>query len=331
MEKLISVIVPIYKVEDYLEKCIDSIRNQTYQNLEIILVDDGSPDKCPQMCDDFAKEDSRIKVIHRKNGGLSAARNSGLEIATGEYIGFVDSDDYIHSKMYETLLAHLEESNAELAVCRVQDVFEIGEEALLTGGEKVETMTNVEALKSIYGDWGTDMKVAWNKLYRREIFNELRYNEGKVHEDEFMIHKVLYCIKKVVTTSYKMYYYQRGSASIMRVKKYSLQRLQGLEALEDRIRLWGSCEDKTLVSKMYESYFNSLIISYYLVKQHYPEEKQIIKELREKFLLVYKKKSKEMNFSIKLKLKYNLYRTSTKAYYIAHGGFDSKNLNRKKK
>ena len=331
MEKLISVIVPIYKVEDYLKKCVDSIRNQTYQNLEIILVDDGSPDKCPQMCDEFAKEDKRIKVIHRKNGGLSAARNSGLEIANGEYIGFVDSDDYIHSRMYEILVERLEKNNADLAVSRVQDVFEIGEEKKLTGEEKVEIMTNVEALKSIYGEWGTDMKVAWNKLYKREIFNELRYKEGKVHEDEFMIHRVMYKIKKVVTTSYKLYYYQRGNVSIMRGKKYPLQRLHGLEALEDRIGLWGNCGDKELVSKMYESYFNRLIINYYLIKQYYPEEKEIIKELRNKFLLVYKEKSKEMYFSIKLKLKYNLYRMSTKVYYIAHGGFDSENINRKKK
>ena len=196
MEELVSVIVPIYKVEPYLKKCVDSIRNQTYKNLEIILVDDGSPDECPKMCDDFAKEDNRIKVIHRKNGGLSAARNSGLEIATGKYIGFVDSDDYIHSKMYEILVGRLEEKSADLAVCRVQDVFEIGEEEALSTEEKVETMTNVEALKSIYGNWGTDMVVAWNKLYKRELFEELRYNEGKVHEDEFMIHKVLYNVKK---------------------------------------------------------------------------------------------------------------------------------------
>ena len=117
----------------------------------------------------------------------------------------------------------------------------------------------------------------------------------------------------------------------MRVKKYSLQRLQGIEAIEDRIKLWEDCGDNVLVSRIYQSYFNALIISYYLVKQHYPEEKAIIKDLRNKFLLVYKNKSKQMNFSIKLRLKYNLYKISTMAYYIAHGGFDSKNLNRKKK
>lgn len=331
MEELVSVIVPIYNVEKYLKKCVASIRNQTYKNLEIILVDDGSPDECPKMCDDFAKEDSRIKVIHRENGGLSAARNSGLEIATGKYIGFVDSDDYIHSKMYEVLVGHLEEKKADLVVCRVQDVFEIGEEQTLADEENVETMTNTEALKSVYGNWGTDMVVAWNKLYKREIFDGLRYNEGKVHEDEYMIHKVLYKVKKVVTTSQKMYYYQRGSASIMRVKKYSLQRLQGIEAIEDRIDVWENCGNKALVSLIYESYFNSLIISYYLVKQHYPKEKTIIKDLRTKFLRIYKTKGKNMDFTIKLRLKYNLYRISTKAYYIAHGGFDSKNLNRKKK
>ena len=101
---LISVIVPIYNVEKYLDRCVDSIINQTYKNLEIILVDDGSPDNCPQMCDDYAKKDSRIKVVHKENGGLSDARNVGMEVATGEYVSFIDSDDYISLDCYETVL-----------------------------------------------------------------------------------------------------------------------------------------------------------------------------------------------------------------------------------
>ena len=114
MNPLISVIVPIYNVEKYLARCVDSIVNQTYKNLEIILVDDGSPDRCPQMCDDYAEKDSRIKVVHKKNGGLSDARNAGMAVATGEYISFIDSDDWIETSMFELLLNNIFQYDCEI-------------------------------------------------------------------------------------------------------------------------------------------------------------------------------------------------------------------------
>ena len=117
MSEKISVIVPIYKTEQFLSKCIDSIINQTYKNLEIILVDDGSPDNCPKICDEYAKRDNRIKVIHKENGGLSSARNAGIEIATGDFSAFVDSDDWIDSDMYESLVKLSDEYNADIAEC----------------------------------------------------------------------------------------------------------------------------------------------------------------------------------------------------------------------
>ena len=117
---LISVIVPIYKVEKYLNKCVKSIINQTYKNLEIILVDDGSPDNCGKICDKLAERDDRIRIIHKKNGGLSSARNAGIEIANGEYIGFVDSDDYIDNDMFETLYNNIKDNNADLSIIGYQ-------------------------------------------------------------------------------------------------------------------------------------------------------------------------------------------------------------------
>lgn len=123
---LISVIVPVYKVEQYLEKCVNSITAQTYSNLEIILVDDGSPDKCGDICDSLAEKDKRIKVIHKMNGGLSSARNAGIDIATGQYIGFVDSDDFIEPEMYEKLLKLIKQEGTKLAVCAVNYVYEDG-------------------------------------------------------------------------------------------------------------------------------------------------------------------------------------------------------------
>ena len=117
MNPLISVIVPVYKAEKYLDKCVQSIVNQTYKNLEIILVDDGSPDNCPEMCDEWAKKDSRIKVIHKENGGVSSARNAGLDNSFGDYIGFVDSDDFIENDFYECLYDNLVENGADISFC----------------------------------------------------------------------------------------------------------------------------------------------------------------------------------------------------------------------
>lgn len=331
MQELISIVVPIYKVEKYLELCVDSILGQTYKNLEVILVDDGSPDGCPQICDDYAKKDSRVKVIHRKNGGLSAARNSGIEIATGDYIGFVDSDDYIHFQMYEILLNHLKEKQADLAVCGVLDVFNMEQKDAEIVSEQLRVMTNMEAMKGIYREYGTDMVVAWNKLYKKEIFDTICYNEGKIHEDEFMIHKVLNQAEKVVCTDAKLYYYQRGNVSIMRTGGYSLVRLQGLEAVEDRISLWEEKADRELLTMLYISYFDGMIISYFLVKKYFNDRKDIYQELRHKFFQVYRKKEKQINLNLKYKMKYLLYRCSPSMYSFVRGGFDSEKVNRKAK
>lgn len=331
MQELISVIVPIYKVEKYLEFCIDSILKQTYKNLEIILVDDGSPDNCPEICDLYAKKDSRIKVIHRKNGGLSAARNSGIDIATGQYIGFVDSDDYIHPQMYEILMKHIKEKSAKLAVCGVLDVFDMKQKSIEVASEQLRELNSIEAMKEIYRGYSTDMVVAWNKLYKKEIFDKIRYQEGKVHEDEFMIHKVLNRVDKIVCTDRKLYYYQRGNASIMRTDGYSLMRLQGIEAVEDRIALWEEKADKELLTMLYASYLDGMIISYFLVKKYFKEKKEIYKELRGKILLTYKGKKKELNLNWKYRMKYLLYKWSPLLYSLIRGGFASDKVNRKAK
>ena len=172
----ISVIVPVYKVENFLDRCVESIVGQTYENLEIILVDDGSPDNCPALCDAAAAKDARIRVIHQKNGGLSAARNAGLDAARGAWIGFVDSDDYIAPEMYEVLYQAVQSTGADLALCDYAEVDETGAPCLppytglaqriFTGRELLKRATNTMA------------QPAWNKLYRRAIFAQLRYPEG---------------------------------------------------------------------------------------------------------------------------------------------------------
>lgn len=197
MEELISVIVPIYNVEKYLNKCIESIINQSYSNLEIILVDDGSKDSSGIMCDSYILKDKRIKVIHKENGGLSDARNVGLDKAKGEYIVFIDSDDWIDEKMIEILYNIIKKNNSDISIC---DYFLAYNEEIQTQKEDIEiiNLSNIEALKTIYDkDLGVCMIVAWNKLYKRNLFkDDIRYPYGKIHEDEFTTYKLLYKAKK---------------------------------------------------------------------------------------------------------------------------------------
>ena len=207
MEELISVIVPIYNVEKYLNKCIESIINQSYSNLEIILVDDGSKDSSGIMCDSYILKDKRIKVIHKENGGLSDARNVGIDKAKGEYIVFIDSDDWIDEKMIEILYNIIKKNNSDISIC---DYFLAYNEEIQTQKEDIEiiNLSNIEALKKIYDkDLGVCMIVAWNKLYKRNLFkDDIRYPYGKIHEDEFTTYKLLYKAEKISYTKQKMYY-----------------------------------------------------------------------------------------------------------------------------
>ena len=184
MEKvnsMISVIVPIYKVEEFLDKCVQSIVNQKYLNLEIILVDDGSPDRCGEMCEEWARRDKRIKVIHKKNGGLSDARNAGLVAANGEFIAFVDSDDWIEPQMYEIMLKVLMKEKADIVACGIVDSY-IDKEIIHSPIYRVGKTE--QFLKMIYKDTIFSV-VSWNKLYRRRVWENFQFPKGKICEDAF--------------------------------------------------------------------------------------------------------------------------------------------------
>ena len=179
---MISVIVPVYKVEKYLHKCIDSIINQTYKDMEIIFVDDGSPDNCPKICDEYAQKDSRIKVIHKENGGLSSARNGGMKMAKGDYIAFVDSDDYIEEHMYEKLLDALKGSNADFCMCGDRTVNENGEE-ITRNNFSAKTYFIDEIIENFVLPLKTS---ACNKLYKREYIGENVFPEGRIHGEDLV-------------------------------------------------------------------------------------------------------------------------------------------------
>lgn len=231
MEKLISVIVPIYKVKEYLERCIESIVNQTYQNLEIILVDDGSPDSCPVLCDNWKKKDDRIKVIHKKNGGLSDARNEGMKIATGDYISFVDSDDWIGKEMYHCMVQALENYDADICECNYlkTDKMQHTEEMI---ENNFQLLDNMEALEKLLKE--EVAPVVWNKIYKREIMIDLFFKVGKYNEDEFWTYLALDQAEKIVKIDTVLYYYFYREDSIIH-ETYSIKRLDGLEARFERM------------------------------------------------------------------------------------------------
>lgn len=224
----ISIIVPVYKVEKYLEKCVDSILAQTFTDFELILVDDGSPDRSGAMCDEYAQKDSRVRVIHKENGGLSSARNAGIDVAKGRYLGFVDSDDYIAADMYELLYQEITQSQADLAICGIYDVYE-GKDPV-TKSVIHKTVSADEALLLILQ--GNNISVhAVNKLYRRELFQNLRYPEGKYHEDSFVIVDLLEMCQKVAINSQQKYFYYHRLGSI-NTEKFSDKQFEFIEAWE---------------------------------------------------------------------------------------------------
>ncbi len=209
----ISVIVPIYKVEKYIRKCVDSLVGQTLSDIEIILVDDGSPDDCGAICDAYAKQDARIKVIHKPNEGLSEARNVGIKAATSEYIGFVDGDDYVAPDMYEVLYKNITEQNADVAVCGLYDCYVDRKVPQFSGQDEFLILNNKEALGAALE--GVKFSVnAVNKLYKKGLFAEVKFPKGRLSEDAFTIPKVLASATTVVFDSSPKYYYMHRGESI---------------------------------------------------------------------------------------------------------------------
>lgn len=254
MQQLISIIVPIYNVEQYLDKCVKSIQNQTYQNLEIILVDDGSPDHCGAMCDEYAQSDKRIRVIHKKNGGLADARNHGLDIARGDYIAFVDSDDYIHPQMYESMLRAAVDNEADIVISDWKKVNQEENHLLenMIPDEKRLQAVDGKKIQYLYFDKPDSRityTVAWNKLYTKEIFTGRRFPVGKVHEDEFVTFQILYDAKKIIYLPEELYFYLVRDVSIM--GKFNMKRFDIFDAYAEKLNFFSSKGEKVLAGKTF--------------------------------------------------------------------------------
>lgn len=226
---LISVIIPIYNVEKYLHECVDSVLKQTYKNIEIILVDDGSTDSCPEICDEYSVLDSRVKVIHKVNGGLSDARNAGKKIALGKYISFIDSDDSIEFNYIEYLYDILIINNADMSCCQKKEIDDGSKLIRYLNYCKVSKVNgNYECMKAFFSNIGLDT-FAWGKLYKSKMIENIDYPYGKVYEDVFTTHKIIAECSSIAIGDKCLYNYRIRANSIT-TSKFSMKQYDRIEA-----------------------------------------------------------------------------------------------------
>lgn len=269
-KKLVSIVVPIYNVEEYLQECVDSICAQTYKNMEIILVDDGSTDGSPDICDTYKKKDSRICVIHKENGGLSDARNCGLNVATGEYVAFIDSDDYIDETFVENLLLAAEENDAEIAVCSYRRVYDKPIQKYGSINYTIEVVSGTSFLESLYSGKHNDMGfVAWNKLYKKTLFTnyQIVYPKGRTYEDTFTTYKLLYYTKKVALVNYPQYSYRIRPGSIMQSNMTVRKCKDWLEGDQSAVDFFWKQKNQKLFDAAFNSFLRSQIVIYKKLKK----------------------------------------------------------------
>ena len=267
MDAKISVIVPVYKVEAYLDECVESILHQTHSNLEVILVDDGSPDKSPQMCEKWAVIDPRVIVVHKQNGGLSSARNAGLDICSGDYIAFVDSDDWIKPEMFQIMLNAAERESADICACSIIRCFPKRE---AIWGAKEYTVGNTEKmLDMLYSDEGFPVS-AWNKLYKRKMWEGFRFPEGKLCEDAFTTYLLLDRAERIVQITDALYCYRIRPESIM-TTSFTHQKMDEEEAWRKNYEFVQK-KYPQLFRKAYSYYLQSVSILLHRIKKEQREQ-----------------------------------------------------------
>lgn len=312
---LISVIIPIYKAEKYIEKCVRGVMCQTYENLEIILVDDGSPDNSGAICDKLAAEDTRIRVIHKENGGAATARNAGLDVMTGTYVAFVDADDYMELNYIETLYRTLAENQAQVSICSFKTVDEEGNriaidslhddreaEAAESGhsaaGSTSETVTgeveiftgNEVILQDLQGHW--EHVAPWGKLYQADLFEGVRYPKWPAYEDEPVFIRVFDQVEKAAATKAKLYYYVQHAGSLMNTAYSEKQRSTTIQMWHERIAYYSdnAPRHKELLNCVLQAFvaWNVWFLSLYAHEMTKEQKAELKKEIRKYFLCLFK-------------------------------------------
>lgn len=313
IDDLISVIVPIYNVEKYLSHCINSILNQTVKNLEIILVDDGSLDSSGKICDEFSKKDNRIVVIHKENNGLSSARNAGIEIANGSYLGFVDSDDWLDENMYEILLKLIKDNSADLSCCKFFKTANGEEKIPPITNEIIESFNNIEGLNNFYTDLYTQTVVAWNKLYKRKLFDNVIYPIGKIHEDEGTTYKLFYKANKITYTNRPLYYYRTTPNSIT-TSKFNKKRLDILDVYDEKIKFMKNINNDDIYSKTLKWYLFNLINCYFECSNSNDDNQKYLGSIKTKISEIYKYYSKSKSKQLHWMILFSVFKINPKLY-----------------
>ena len=302
---LVSIIVPVYNVEKYISRCIDSIIAQTYSNIEIILIDDGSTDESGLICDRYKEKDPRIISIHQANGGISSVRNKGLDIAKGEYYLFVDSDDLIHPRYTEALLTAAIENNCKIAQCEYQNFSDEKGVSFSDDNKlkKVNIKSGREMCRSIYEEHGVSATVVWTKIYHKSLWEKKRF-EGMIHEDMLINYEMLYLSETIALIDEELYFYRRTPNSLMNTA-FSADRLFFFEVLEKQLVFFGARNDAELFKGCIMLYVNTLLLYTYMVyKRAKSGKKQLLDQM---YRLMKRAKSLCKDNRIRVPVKCRLY------------------------
>lgn len=312
---LISVIVPVYKVEPYLSRCIDSILSQTFTDFELILVDDGSPDNCGKICDEYAEKDERIQVIHKENGGLSSARNAGIDWAfansNSQWLTFIDSDDWIHPQYLELLLFGATSTNTDICVCEYTETSEFSD------FEKFDnTNTQMLSPEELFVYYHITATVAWCKLYKKSCFETIRYPLGKLHEDEYTTYKILFEKSLFSYLKEPLYFYFTNPYGIIR-SEWSPKRLDAITAYEEQIAFFRKSMHREALVKA-ERMLLWYIIAQIEITEKSDEYSYLIPRLKKRLRIYLKDFKADANLSIGNGYDFYIkaYPTITKLYYI---------------
>lgn len=288
---MVSIIIPVYNVENYIDACVKSVLRQTHEDIEVLLVDDGSSDQSGEKCDKWATQDSRIKVFHQENQGLSGARNTGIEECIGDWITFVDSDDIVNSRYVEAMLQMACSNQIKIVQCGYchfsNEKMDFDNSEIDRDKTDVTQTKNSVALSSqdfmLSQDYCT---MAWAKLYARELFEHERFPIGKLHEDNAIVYKLIYNAKRIAYTNEILYGYRVRQDSIVGERGYNLRHLDKKEFLKERVEFFAEREEKELTNLARKEYAFELLEAYGKVKKYHSTEKSILQELKKEYCSV---------------------------------------------
>lgn len=289
MNAKVTIIIPVYNVENYIDRCMESVLGQSYDNLEIILIDDGSKDASGKKIDEYALKDNRIVALHKENGGQASARNLGLSKATGEYVCFVDSDDCIHERYVELLLDICENRDCDLAICAYENFSgnDINWKKDISDSN-ITFEKSTDTLNAIFSPRNVETIVVWNKMYKMDNIRDIHFTEGRIFEDEAISARLIYSADRVGRIDAPLYYYYQNDSGTMG-GEFTLKKLDILWALEDRMDFFKEKELTALYQKDSYKYMCKLLTHYYRVMHMKPNHPEIATDIMEK----YRKKRKE--------------------------------------